>query len=99
MTEGLALVGMSALRRAARSRWSVVAAGVAVLCLLPVAVAAWPGRLPAAIDPAALRDRILASADRPYEGYIDLVGRLGVPNLPGLEPVTGLLHSSTRVRV
>lgn len=91
-------VGVGVVRRAAGRRWSVVGVCVAVLCLLPVAVAVWPGTLAAPVDPVALRDRILASADRPYEGYVDVVGRLGVPNLPGFEPVTGLLRGSTRVR-
>jgi hypothetical protein len=75
-----------------------VAGGVLVLCLLPVAVAAWPVPSGAGLDPARLRERILASADAPYQGYVDSVGRLGLPPLPALDEVQDLLGGGVRMR-
>jgi hypothetical protein len=85
-------------RRAALLRWSVVAGGVAVLCTLPAAVAAWPVR-PVAADPGRLRTAILASAGRPYQGYVDSQGRLGLPTLPQAGDVTDLFSGATSIRV
>jgi hypothetical protein len=85
-------------RRTALLRWSVVAGGVALLCALPVAVAAWPARA-AAADPGRLRAAILASAGHPYEGYVDSQGRMGLPSLPQAGDVTGLFSGATSIRV
>jgi len=55
---------VSVVRRQAQRRWLVVACGVALLCGLPAAVGAWP--VPnSPLSAAALRARILASADVP----------------------------------
>jgi hypothetical protein len=89
---------MSVVRRESLRRWSLVSAGVATLCLLPAVVAAWPVGTAAAVDPASLRERILASVDQPYEGYVTTDGRLGLPALPELEDVGGLLGGSSRLR-
>jgi len=89
---------MSVVRGEARRRWSIVAACVLALCLAPVAVAAWPTGMPPPVDPATLRDRILASTDQSYEGYVDTSGRLGLPPLPELAEVGGLLGGGTRIR-
>jgi len=86
------------MRRAALLRWSVVAGGVAVLCALPVAVAAWPAR-PVAAGPGRLRAAILASTGRPYQGYVDSQGRMGLPSLPQAGDVTELFSSATSIRV
>jgi hypothetical protein len=86
------------VRRDAQRRWSIVGAGVAVLCLLPVIVAVWPaGRV--ATDPEALRRLVLASASRPYSGYADSRGQLRLPDLPALGPVAALFSGSTTMRV
>jgi hypothetical protein len=89
---------MSVVRRESIRRWSMVSAGVAALCLLPATIAAWPVGTAVAVDPAQLRERILTSVDQPYEGYIATDGRLGVPPLPELEDIGGLLGGSSRVR-
>jgi hypothetical protein len=89
---------MSVVRRESLRRWSLVSAGVATLCLLPAAVAAWPAGPAAGLDPAELRERILASADLPYQGYVTTDGRTGLPALPELAEVTGLLGGSARIR-
>jgi hypothetical protein len=86
------------VRRAALGRWSAVVGGVAALCLLPSAVAWWPTGA-ARADPGALRELVLASASRPYQGYVDSHGDVGLPDLPQLGDVTGLFGGSTSIRV
>jgi hypothetical protein len=66
-----------------------VAAGVAVLCLLPALLAARPAPSVSA-DPAALRELVLASAARPYSGDIETHGSIAVPDVPVLSDVAGL---------
>jgi hypothetical protein len=75
-------------------RWLLVAAGAAGLVgagtiSLPVAAAD--------VDPAVLRERILAGVP-PYVGYAESTGRLGLPQIPQLESVTALLTGTTRIR-
>ena len=85
---------MAVLRRQAFRRWAVVAAGVAVLCGLPAAIAAFP--VPAsALSGALLRARIAASADVSYQGYAQSYVDLGLPSLPDLSNVISLLDGST----
>jgi hypothetical protein len=87
-------VGVSVVRGPAWRRWSVVAAGVAVLCALPAVVGALP--VPgSALTAAGLRARIMASAAVPYQGYAESVVDLGLPELPDLGDVTTLLDGST----
>lgn len=88
---------MTVVRRDARRRWAVVAACVAVLCALPVAVAAWPSKN-VRWDPSELRDLVKRSAGRPYEGYAESVGTLGLPELPRFGQVAALLSGNTRMR-
>jgi hypothetical protein len=75
-------------------RWAVVLCGTAVLCLLPAALAALPVS-GSALSAAALRARILASANLPYQGYAESVADLGLPSLPHLQEVSGLLDGTT----
>jgi len=75
-----------------------VAGGVAITCAVPAIVAALPATAPA-MSAAELRARILAAASGPYEGYAQSDGFLGIPSLPGLSDVTGLLDGTTRMRV
>jgi hypothetical protein len=80
--------------RGAWRRWSVVAGGTALLCALPVVIAALP--VPASpISAPALRARILASARVPYQGYAESTVNLGLPELPGLHNVSLLLDGTT----
>jgi len=82
-----------ASNRASR-RWAIVAAGTALLCALPAAVAAWP--VPAAaLSAAQLRARIMLSAGVPYQGYVESNAALGLPSLPDVGDVTSLLDGST----
>ena len=92
------MVRVNPTRRAALGRWSVVAGGVAVLCAVPAAVAAWPAPAVAA-NPGRLRTAILASAGHPYQGYVDSQGRMGLPSLPQAGDVTDLFSAATSIRV
>ncbi len=71
-----------------------MACGVAALCALPAIVAALP--VPgSSLTAAALRARILASADVPYQGYAESSVDLGLPDLPDLGDVSTLLDGVT----
>ncbi len=88
---------MSVVRRRTVRGWALVAAVAVVAVLVPQV----PGWLPAAareIDPAALRAKILASADRPYQGYAEITGTLALPELPKVADLTALLTTTTHVR-
>jgi hypothetical protein len=89
---------MSVTRRDSLRRWSLVGAGLAVLCALPALVAAWPAPTAANPGPAELRERILASTGRPHQGYASTDGRLGLPPLPQLAGTGLRLGGSARVR-
>ncbi len=85
---------MRVVTRQAYRRWSIVAAGTALLCGLPALIAAWP--VPAAaVSTAQLRARILSSASVPYQGYVESNVDLGLPTLPDLGNVTSLLDGTT----
>jgi hypothetical protein len=88
---------MGVVRRDSLRRWSLVSGGVAVLCLLPAAVAAWPVASAAGVDPAELRERIVDS-HQPYEGDVVTEGGVGLPRLPALAEVSELLGGSARLR-
>lgn len=90
-------MALSVVRRRTLRAWTVVAAVAVVAVLIPQV----PGWLPAAtvtVDPAALRQRVLGSVDRPYQGYAEVTGRLQLPELPNLRDLTALLTTTTRVR-
>lgn len=89
---------MSVVGREARRRWTVVVAGIAALIAVPLVIAAAPVRT-ARVDPGTLRDRILASVDRPYQGYVDSRGSIVMPDLPQLGDVAQLLGGSNGMRV
>lgn len=88
---------VSVVRRDTYRRWAVVGVAIAVLCALPSVVSALPVHT-AAIAPAALRARMLASVDHPYQGYAETDGRLNLPQLPQLGTISSLLSSSTKIR-
>src|SRR5579885_3409042 len=79
-----------------RWRWAVVAAVAAALVAAPLVLAALPAS--ARMDPSALRTRVLATANLPYQGYAESTGSLGLPDLPNLSEVTSLLGGTTRLR-
>ncbi|MGW4943432.1 hypothetical protein ACWEOZ_17810 [Actinoplanes sp. NPDC004185] len=90
--------GRTVVAGQARRRWSVVLAVVVVLTAVPVLLAHRP--VPATgVAPAALRDRIAASAAQTYQGYAQSAGALGLPALPNLEQVTALVSGTTEMRV
>jgi hypothetical protein len=90
--------GRTVVAAQAWRRWGVVLAVVIVLSAVPVALAHRPA--PATqLAPAALRDRIAASAGQPHYGYAQSAGGLGLPALPNLEEVTALVSGTTEMRV
>ncbi|GAA3958170.1 hypothetical protein [Actinoplanes auranticolor] len=90
--------GRTVVAGQARRRCSVVLAVVVVLGAVPVLLAHRP--VPATgITPAALRDRIAASAGQVHQGYAQSAGALGLPALPNLEQVTALVSGTTEMRV
>ena len=70
-----------------------MAAGTAVLCALPAVIAALPVP-PSPVSAATLRNRVLASASVPYQGYADTTVNLGLPDLPAIENVSDLLDGN-----
>ena len=71
-----------------------MACGVALVCALPAIIGAWP--VPASsLSAAALRARILRSADVPYQGYTESNVDLDLPSLPDLGDVSSLLDGIT----
>jgi hypothetical protein len=79
-------------------RWALVAAGVALLCGLPVIASALPVNVPR-LSASQLRARILASADESYAGYAESNATFGLPPVPGLTGLTSLLNGATKMRV
>jgi hypothetical protein len=88
---------LSVVRGRTARGWALVAA-VAVVAVLAPQV---PGWLPIAAqrtDPEALRAKILASADRPHQGFAEITGTLALPELPRVSDLTKLLTTTTQVR-
>jgi hypothetical protein len=91
------VVALSVVRLRTVRAWALVAA-VAVAGVLVPRVPDWlPGAAPSD-GPAALRQRVLDSADRPHQGYVEVQGTLPLPELPNLRDLTDLLSGTTRVR-
>jgi len=86
------------LRPGALRRWSVVSAVVAVLVAVPLVRSVLPAKA-ATVDPHVLRDRILAAAGRPYQGYVLSQGILALPSIPQLGDVKTLFGGSNSLRV
>jgi hypothetical protein len=90
---------VSVVARDTRRRWLLVGTGVLALCLLPAAVGAVAAkRTSDPADPVRLRQQVLASTARPYQGYVDVQARLDLPDLPELGEVAGLFGGTTRLR-
>jgi hypothetical protein len=81
-----------------RRRWAVVAVVAAVLVSAPSVVSAL-APAGASVDPVRLRDLVLGSAERPYQGYAESAGSLALPELPNLGAVTALFSMRTPMRV
>lgn len=79
-------------------RWALVAAGVALLCGLPVIASALPVSVPE-LTASQLRARMLASADESYAGYAESNATFGLPPVAGLTGLTSLLNGATKMRV
>lgn len=88
---------MSVVRARTVRGWALVAALAVVAVLVPQVPRWLPASAPA-VDPAELRDRILASADRPHQGFAEITGTLAIPELPDVADVTSLLATTTHVR-
>ena len=86
------------MRGRAQRRWAMVVLTVAVLCALPSVLAAIPAGT-SAIGANELRARIVASTSQPFQGYAQSSAALGLPSLPDLADVTGLLSGTTTTRV
>jgi len=65
---------------------------------MPIAVAAWPAPH-VDTNPSVQRDLMLASATRPYQGYVDSRSEVRLPDLPALGEVARLVGGTTRIRV
>lgn len=78
-------------------RWAVVAAGTAVLLLLPSLVAALPARSTTVSAEELLR-RVRASEDVGWSGYGESRGALVLPDVRDLDELPALLGGTTRAR-
>ena len=79
-------------------RWLVVAAGVAVLCCLPVLAGALPVSA-TALTARQFESRVLGSQRLTFSGYAESDANFGLPALPAFSSVTPLLDGVTRMRV
>jgi hypothetical protein len=84
-------------RPGAARRWGLVAAGLAVLLVLPPLIGALPAS-DAGTPATDLRARALASADVPFAGYAQAAGGLTLPVGDQLVPVADLLSDRTTMR-
>ncbi|MEO6997433.1 MAG: sigma-E factor regulatory protein RseB domain-containing protein, partial [Terracoccus sp.] len=79
-------------------RWGVLVALVVALVALPFVVAALPVGPPAS-DAASVLVRMEQSVNRPYEGYAETTGTVGLPASDGLDNISSLLGGRTQQRV
>jgi hypothetical protein len=91
------VIALSVVRSRTVRGWVLVTALAAVAVLAPQ-VPSWLPASAEAIDPRVLRDKILTSGERPYQGYAEITGTLALPELPKVADVTSLLTGTTRVR-
>jgi hypothetical protein len=90
-------MALSVVRPRTVRAWALTAA-VALVAVLAPQVPGWLPVSATTVDPARLRQRVLDSASRPYQGYAEIDGTLQLPELPNLRDVTALLAGATRVR-
>ncbi len=93
---------MSVVARQTRRRWTVVAAGAALLLavptLLPYAAQLTDRKLADRASATSLLERALGTPV-PHTGLAETRGALGLPDLPRLAGVADVLGSTTRTRV
>src|SRR5688572_9274265 len=80
------------------SRWSVVAALVLLVVVVPLAWRAVPAEDEQVSAPALLA-RIEAARDHPYSGYVESRGTLSLPVADRFTDLGALLGGNTRMRV
>jgi len=83
---------------AAGWRWLVVAAGIVLLCSLPVLASTLPVSVPQ-MSAAQLRARILASRSMAFSGYAESDATFGLPPLGAFSSVADLLDGITKMEV
>jgi len=88
---------VSVVRRRTARGWALVAALAAVAVLIPQ-VPRWLPVSDSSISPTELRAKMLASDDRPYQGYAEISGSLALPELPKVADLVALLTTTTHVR-
>jgi hypothetical protein len=91
------VVALSVVRHRTVRGWALAAALAAVAVLAPQ-VPSWLPVSAAAVDPGTLRERILGSANQPYQGYAQISGSLALPQLPKVADLVALLTTTTHVR-
>jgi hypothetical protein len=79
-------------------RWTVVLAGIAALCCLPLLASALPASVPS-LTSRQLENKIVASQTMSFSGYAESNATFGLPPLPAFASVTPLLDGVTRMRV
>jgi hypothetical protein len=70
---------------------------VAVLVAVPAIVGALPADAPP-VAPETLARSIMSSTNRPYSGYVETAGHLGLPDVPGADAALGLLGGTSKLR-
>lgn len=88
---------VSVVRAERGRRWAVVAVVAVALVTLPSLVVALRPAGPGA-DAGRLRDLVLASAAKPYQGLAQSRGSLAIPELPDLADVSALFSTTTTTR-
>jgi hypothetical protein len=88
---------LSVVRSRTVRAWTLTAA-VALVAVLVPQVPSWLPVAHETVAPETLKQRVLDSANRPYQGYAEVNGTLQLPELPNLSDLTALLTSTTRVR-
>lgn len=86
------------LRRSAALRWLAVAVLAAAIGAIPSVVARWPTGV-AAESAATLLQRVRASENLAYAGYVEASGALPLPTVGILRETTQLLGDDSRLRV
>jgi len=94
---------VSVATASARRRWAAVAVACALLLGLPLGASRALDLLPRSDNNSStareMLERALRSRAVPYTGLGESRGTLGLPSLPGLGAVAGLLGGTTRTRV
>jgi hypothetical protein len=82
----------------AARRWATVGAVVALLAAAPAVADRLPVR-DVRVEPRALLQRIVGSANVPYSGYAESASAIGLPDVPEVGRVVDLLGETSHLRV